>query len=86
MGKIPGNLIFYSFKKRAEEISASQLAPVVKNLPTNAGDARDAGSIPESERSSGGGHDNPLWYSCPGTEEPGGLQYMGLQRVQTRLK
>ena len=29
-----------------------------------AGDIRDAGSIPESGRSSGGGHDNPLWYPC----------------------
>ena len=45
-------------------LSASEVAPVVKNLPTNAGDMRDAGSIPVSERSPGGGHDNPLWYSC----------------------
>ena len=35
----------------------------VKNLPA---DARDAGSIPGSERSPGGGHDNPLQYSCLG--------------------
>ena len=40
------------------------MALVVKNLPTNAGDLRDAGSIPGSGRSPGGGHDNPLWYSC----------------------
>ena len=40
-------------------------------------------SLNQKDISSGGGHDNPLWYSCPGTEEPGGLQYMGLQRVQT---
>ena len=32
--------------------------PVVKNTPANAGDIRDAGSIPE------GGHGNPLQYSC----------------------
>ena len=35
------------------------------------------GSITESERSSGGGHGNPLQYSClkyPMAEEPGGLQ------------
>ena len=36
----------------------------VKNLSTNAGDLRDTGSIPGSERSSGGGHGNPLQYSC----------------------
>ena len=45
-------------------LSASQVAPVVKKLPTNARDMRDAGLIPGSERSPGGGHDNPLWYSC----------------------
>ena len=43
---------------------APQVVLVVKNLPTNAGDLRDAGSIPGSGRSPGGGHDNPLWYSC----------------------
>ena len=37
---------------------------VVKNPPANAGDIRDAGSIPESGRSLGGGHGNPLQYSC----------------------
>ena len=36
----------------------------VKNPPANAEDIRDAGSIPGSERSSGGGHGNPLQYSC----------------------
>ena len=37
---------------------------MVKNLPAKAGDVRDAGSIPGLERSPGGGHDNPLQYSC----------------------
>ena len=36
------------------------MALVVKNLPTNAGDVRDAGSIPGLVRSLGGGHGNPL--------------------------
>ena len=40
------------------------VAQLVKNLPANAGDARDAGLIPESGRSPGGGHGNPLQYSC----------------------
>ena len=35
-----------------------------KNLPTNARDLRDLGSIPGSGRSPGGGHGNPLQYSC----------------------
>ena len=50
---------------------SSQVALVVKNLPANAGDIRDADLIPGSGRSPGGGHDNPLQYSC--LEEPGGL-------------
>ena len=37
---------------------------VVKNLPANAGDVTDTGSVPVSERSPGGGHGNPLQYSC----------------------
>ena len=36
----------------------------VKNLPANSGGVRDPGSIPGSGRSPGGGHDNPLQYSC----------------------
>ena len=43
---------------------ASQMALVVKNPPANAGDIRDTSSIPGSGRSPGGGHGNPLWYSC----------------------
>ena len=37
---------------------------VVKNLLTNAGDARDTGSIPGPGRSPGGGNGNPFQYSC----------------------
>ena len=40
--------------------------PVVKNLPVNAGDSRDANSIPGSGRSPGGRNGNPLQYSCLG--------------------
>ena len=56
------------------------VAIVVKNPPASAGDSRDMGSIPESGRFPGGGHGNPLQYSClenPWTEEPGGLQRVG---------
>ena len=42
----------------------SQVALVVKNPPANAGDIRDTDSIPGSGRSPGGGHSNPLQYSC----------------------
>ena len=37
---------------------------MIKNLPTNAGDIRDVGLIPELGRFPGGGHGNPLQYSC----------------------
>ena len=43
---------------------ASQLALVVKNPPANAGDGRDAGSIPGLGRPPGEGNSNPLQYSC----------------------
>ena len=36
---------------------------VVKNLPANAGNAKDMGSVPGWGRSSGGGNGNPLQYS-----------------------
>ena len=37
---------------------------MVKNPPTNAGDARDLNSIPGLRRSPGEGNDSPLQYSC----------------------
>ena len=37
---------------------------MVKGPPANAGDIRDMGSVPGSERSPGEGNGNPLHYSC----------------------
>ena len=37
---------------------------VVQNLPANAEDSRDMGSIPGLGTSPGGGNGNPLQYSC----------------------
>ena len=65
---------------------ASQMALVVRNLPANAGDIKDKGSIPGSERSPGGGHGNPLQYSCPENPMDRGAQWatsIGLHRVGT---
>ena len=42
------------------------VALAVKNPPANAGELRDASSIPGLGRSPGGGHGNPLQYSCLG--------------------
>ena len=67
---------------------------MVKNLPANAGDIRDVGSIPGSGRSPGDGNGSPLQYSpvspghasvpwkIPWTEETGGLKSMGSKRVR----
>ena len=57
---------------------------LVKNLLANAGDIRDAGLIPGSRRSLKEGratHSSVLAWRIPWTEEPGGLQSIGLQRV-----
>ena len=42
----------------------SQVALAVKNLPDNAEDIRDVGSVPGLGRSPGVRNDNPLQYSC----------------------
>ena len=46
------------------EYQASQVVLVVKNLPANVGDIRDAGLIPGLGRTPGEGNGNPLQYSC----------------------
>ena len=43
---------------------------MIKKLPANGGDFTEVGSIPGLRRSPGGGHGNPLQYSCP--ENPHG--------------
>ena len=61
---------------------ASQVAMVVKNLPSNAGDMRDAGSVTGSGRSLEEGmatHSSILVWIIPWTEEPGRLESMELQ-------
>ena len=51
-------------KPKGESYWASQVALVVKNLPANAGNLSDMGSISGSGRSPGGGNGNPHQYSC----------------------
>ena len=43
---------------------ASQVALVENNPPANTGDTRDVGSVPGWGGPLGGGHSNPLQYSC----------------------
>ena len=52
-----------------------------KEPPANAGDIRDAGSIPGSERSPGAGHGNPLQYSCLKTPMDRGAWQATVHRV-----
>ena len=65
------------------------MALVVKNLPANAGDTRDAGSIPGSGRSPGGEHGNPLQCSCLGNPRDKGTWWAavhGVAKTRTLLK
>ena len=65
-------------------IEVSQVVLVVKNLPVNAGDTRDAGSIAGLQRAPGvgnGNHCSILAWEIPWTEKPGGLKCIGLQRI-----
>ena len=52
------------FENHCSSLWASHVELVGKNLPANAGGVRDEGSIPGSGRFPGGGHGNPLQYSC----------------------
>ena len=55
------------------------VAPWVKNPPASAGDQGNLGSVPEVGRplkKEMANHSTPLW-----TEEPHGLQSLGLQRI-----
>ena len=54
--------VFETFKELLSR--ASQVVLVVKNPTASVGEARDMSSIPGLERSPGGGHGNPLQYSC----------------------
>ena len=66
-----------------------QVALVVKNLPANAGDGRDPGSISGPGRSPGAGHGNPLQYSCLEIPKDRGARWStvhGVAKSQTRLK
>ena len=58
---------------------------MVQNPPDTAGDARDVGLTPGLGRSPGGGHGNPLQYSClenPHGQETGRAQSTGSHRVR----
>ena len=57
------------------------MALVVRNPSANTRDVRDVGWIPGSGRSSGGGHGNPLQYSCLENLMDRGAWWATVQRV-----
>ena len=62
---------------------------VGKESGCSTGDAGDTGSVPGSGRSPGGGHDNPLQYSCmenPRDREAWQAAVHGVAKSQTQLK
>ena len=70
--------------KSSASPGVSQVALVVKNPPANAGDVRDAGSIPGLGISPGEGNGHPLQYSCLENPTDRGAWWAtvhGLQRV-----
>jgi len=65
------------------------VALAVKNLPANAEDIRDMGSVPGLGRAPGGGHGNPPQYSCLENSMDRGAWWATVDRVaerQTQLK
>ena len=54
---------------------------MVKNSPAKAGDLRDVDSIPGLGRSPGGGHDNPLPYSCLEIPMDTGVWWVTVRKV-----
>ena len=72
-----GNLIAHPYMG----LWASQLSPVVKNLPANEGDLRNMGSIPGLGRSPEGCHGNPLQHSCLENPMDRGAWQAAVQRV-----
>ena len=80
---------YLPFIKHSFAIRASQVVVVVKNPPANAEDVRNVGSVPELGRSPGGGHGNPLQYSClENAMDRGGWQatVCRVAESQTQLK
>ena len=54
---------------------------MVKNLPANAGDARDTGLIPGWGRPPGGKNGNPLQYSCLENPMDSGAWWATVHRI-----
>ena len=81
----PSKQIVFLYK---DTIQGSQVALMVKNLPANTEHIGDMGlSLGWEEPLEEGmeSHSSILAWRTPGTEEPGGLQSMGLQKIRHNL-
>ena len=62
--KTPQRMVSGSSSLNRKRFWASQVGLMVKNLPANARDIGELGLIPGLGRFPGGGHGNPLKYTC----------------------
>ena len=66
---------------RGHNIPETIVALVVENPPASIGDITDSDSIPGWGRSPGGGHGNPLQYSCLENPMDRGAQQVNIDKV-----
>ena len=82
------NIYFYLFIWLCQILVGFPGSSMVKNLPANTGDAGGVDLIPWSGRSPGGGHGNPLQYSCQEKPKDRGAWWAtvhGVTKSQTQL-
>ena len=82
------SVVSASFQPHVLQPRASHMVLVENNPPANAEDIKDTSLIPEWGRSPGGGHGNPLKYSCLENPMDSGAWQATVQRVpksRTRL-
>ena len=81
-----GFFVFCCLRRHLSRCMASQIVLMVENPPANAGECRFG---PWSGRSSGGGHGNPLQYSCRESLMDRGARWATVHSIaksQTQLK
>ena len=66
---------------RGHNIPETIVALVVESPPASIGDITDSDSIPGWGRSPGGGHGNPLQYSCLENPMDRGAQQVNIDKV-----
>ena len=80
-GEKEGGGIHWEIEINTHMHCASQVALGVKNLPASTGDVIEVGSVPGFGRSPGGGHGDPLQYSCLENPTDKGAWWAAVHRV-----